>query len=395
MNLIISILALSFVVFFHELGHFIFAKFFGVRVQTFSIGFGPKLLSYYYKGTQYSLSLIPLGGYVKLQGETNNTELIKDSGSLFAKHPLERIAILFAGPLFNILLAFLLYICIFLHGIPTYSNKPIIGEVNPSLPSHGILLENDKILSINGVEVKSFQDISRILNSQQSKPNLDSANNIKTNDFTRNSLDTSHTTKDKLSNELMQDKIALVVVSRQANNLQNIANSSDIDVEYLRLEVPISHSNNDNRLILGIAPKQELKNISLQESIIQSLNQTIKTSLLLYEGLKDLLIGVIGLENISSIIGITEVSIKALNVDFIFFLWVVAFISINLGIINLLPLPLLDGGQIVFTCYEWLTGKSISKKAANMIVSIGISIIVAIMCIGIYNDIYRLISSST
>ncbi|STQ86241.1 RIP metalloprotease RseP [Helicobacter muridarum] len=375
MNLIISILALSFVVFFHELGHFIFAKLFGVRVQTFSIGFGPKLLSYYYKGTQYSLSLIPLGGYVKLQGETNNTDLIKDSSSLFAKHPLERIAILFAGPLFNILLAFLLYICIFLHGIPTYSNEPIIGEVNPSLPSHGILLENDKILSINGVEVKSFQDISRILNSQQSKSNLDSANNIK-------------------GNELMQDKIALVVVSRQANNLQNIANSSDIDVEYLRLEVPISHSKNDNRLILGIAPKQELKNISLQESIIQSLNQTIKTSLLLYEGLKDLLIGVIGLENINSIIGITEVSIKALNVDFIFFLWVVAFISINLGIINLLPLPLLDGGQIVFTCYEWLTGKSISKKAESMIVSIGISIIVAIMCIGIYNDIYRLISSS-
>ena len=129
MGVLFAILGLSFLIFFHELGHFLFARLFGVRVLVFSIGFGKKLITKQCKGTEYTLSLIPLGGYVKLKGETTKDSISKDSNeiessvssqydkdSLLSKHPFQRILILLAGPLFNFILAFFIYIIIFAKG---------------------------------------------------------------------------------------------------------------------------------------------------------------------------------------------------------------------------------------------------------------------------------------
>ncbi|RDU73175.1 RIP metalloprotease RseP [Helicobacter aurati] len=377
MNLLFSLLALSFVVFFHELGHFLFAKIFGVRVEVFSIGFGPKLFAYRHRETQYCLSFIPLGGYVKLQGEVvstnagnmqdNQIACKQDSYSLFAKHPFQRVLILFAGPLFNVLLAFLLYVYIFLQGVPSYSKEPIVGKIDSHFPASKMLQTNDKILSINGQTIHSFEEISKSLNPTESPALLD-------------------TQKDSVLSNTTVNATALVVVSRQGA-------SQDKESAILELEVPLRHSS-DNRLILGVSPLQEMQPVSLQDSLVHSAKQTLDTALVLYRGLKDLFIGAIGLNAVSSVIGITEVSLKALNADFLVFLWVIAFISINLGIINLLPLPLLDGGQIVYVCCEWLTGRQVNPEVAKVLVVIGIALIITIMGIGIYNDIERLFSHS-
>ena len=158
----VTILAISFLIFFHELGHFLVARFFGVKVNTFSIGFGEKIYTKRVGGTDYCLSAIPLGGYVQLKGQDDLDPKLKnyDSDSYNVLSPIKRIAILFAGPFFNLLLAFFLYIALGFIGVDKLA--PVIGAIqqDSAAKSAGIL-KDDKIISINGVSIKQWDDIKK------------------------------------------------------------------------------------------------------------------------------------------------------------------------------------------------------------------------------------------
>ncbi len=359
MGLLFAIIALSLLIFFHELGHFLFAKFFGVKVETFSIGFGKKLFSFTYKDTQYAISAIPLGGYVKLKGENktdsknedNIQDLNKDSlkDSLFDKHPLERIAIYFAGPLFNFIIAFIMYCFVFSNGVHSYSQNAIVGSIGDEYGAYGILKKNDEIISINGKMVSKFSDISNILN--------DSNNRL--------------------------EKEAKITILRQ-HNTESIKQKIEVNV-------PLTYKY--NKVLLGIAPIEQIYYLGALDIIDNAYRTTLENIVMIFYGLRDLILGVIGIDNISSVIGIADVSSKVYNVSFVSFVGVIALISINLGIINLLPLPMLDGGQIIFSLYEWITNKSINQKVSNILVAVGFSFIITLMLIGTYNDIMRLTSS--
>ncbi|WP_317398262.1 RIP metalloprotease RseP [Helicobacter bilis] len=362
MGLLFAILGLSFLIFFHELGHFLFARLFGVRVLVFSIGFGKKLITKQYKGTEYTLSLIPLGGYVKLKGEITKDSISKDSNeiessvssqydkdSLLSKHTFQRILILLAGPLFNFILAFFIYIIIFAQGVPSYSNTPIIGDIGKEFLAYNILKKDDEIISINGIKVEKFSDISHILNENKT-----------------------------------QNMEAKLLISRPISYEKSNKNK-----EILELLVPLSKEK--DRIILGITPAITIMYFSPIEILQNAIMKVYDDIMLIYKGLRDMLLGLIGLENLSSVVGITDVSAKAYNAGFVNFILVLAIISVNLGVINLLPIPIVDGGQILFTLYEWLTGKALHERIANILVALGLSFIITLMLLGLYNDIVRIV----
>lgn len=362
MGVLFAILGLSFLIFFHELGHFLFVRLFGVRVLVFSIGFGKKLITKQCKGTEYTLSLIPLGGYVKLKGETTKDSISKDSNeiessvssqydkdSLLSKHPFQRILILLAGPLFNFILAFFIYIIIFAKGVPSYSNTPIIGDIGKEFLAYNILKKDDEIISINGIKVEKFSDISHILNENKT-----------------------------------QNMEAKLLISRPISYEKSNKNK-----EILELLVPLSKEK--DRIILGITPAITIMYFSPIEILQNAIMKVYDDIMLIYKGLRDMLLGLIGLENLSSVVGITDVSAKAYDAGFVNFILVLAIISVNLGVINLLPIPIVDGGQILFTLYEWLTGKALHERIANILVALGLSFIITLMLLGLYNDIVRIV----
>lgn len=400
MGIFVSILTLSFIIFFHELGHFLVARIFGVKVLIFSLGFGKKIASLNFKGTEYRLSFIPLGGYVKLKGEVDSKDAnfiesklensqdskrdiesnLDSKDSLTQKHPLQKILIFLAGPAFNIILAFVIYFLLFMNnGLRFYSNEPIIDSVSKDYLAFGILEQYDKIISINDIKVKKFEDISRILNSN----NLDS----------------------KVAKiRILRPKDSKIFQTYFNKNCE-IANLESCyanfnDFQTLDSIVPLSNieskedSNisNSKKIILGVSAFNYTKKLGFLESIKYASNTTLDSSLLIYESLKKLIIGTIGLDNLSGIIGITDISAKAYQNNFTTFLLMIALISINLGVINLLPLPMLDGGQIIFTLYEWIFRKPINYKVANILIIFGISFIICIMAIGIFNDIVRILA---
>lgn len=396
MGIFWAIFALSFLIFFHELGHFLVARFFGVHVETFSIGFGPKLLRFSHKNTEYAISAIPLGGYVKLKGEIkpqDENTILKIfrkpcNDSLNSKHPIKRILILFAGPLFNFIVAFLIYLSLFyVYGISTFSTQPIIGEINSKSPALNILMPNDKIVSIEDKPVKEFQDIAKILNSL---PNIAITKNamppqdiiplpyhasilVERNTNTHcKDINCSHTTLE----------------SHNTTHTNDVASHALDSTNLYALNVPLALYH--NKVVLGVLPLQEKQNLSIFQSFQEAYRATKDGIILIYDGLKKLVIGAIGLDNISGVIGITDMSAKAYQTSLVNFLLIVAIISINLGILNLLPLPLLDGGQILFTCYEWIMKKPINQHFANVLVWVGLSFIVGLMLLGIFNDIRRL-----
>lgn len=160
----ITILIISFLIFFHELGHFLAAKHMGVAVETFSVGFGEKLYTKRINGTDYSISAIPLGGYVKMKGQDDANPTLKnyDKDSYNSLTPIKRIYILFAGPFFNLILAFFIYIALGHIGVEKLAPK--IGTIlDNSAASLSKLKQNDEILSIDGIKVKEWDDISKLV----------------------------------------------------------------------------------------------------------------------------------------------------------------------------------------------------------------------------------------
>ncbi len=168
MGTITFLLVLSFLVFFHELGHFLAARFFGVKVEKFSIGFGKAIYSKYWAGTTWQFAMIPLGGYVQMKGQDDSNPTLVETGddSYNTKKPWQRIIILFAGPFANFILAAILYFSIALMGAKTLA--PVIGNISPnSVAAVSGLQTNDEIIRINDIDIKSWDEIGKVITSSQ------------------------------------------------------------------------------------------------------------------------------------------------------------------------------------------------------------------------------------
>ncbi|WP_407399201.1 M50 family metallopeptidase [Treponema sp.] len=364
MTFLLGIIGLGFLVFFHELGHFIAARISGVKVEAFSVGMGPILLHHTIKDTDYRLSLIPLGGYCAMKGEQDfrnaldsNLKTIEGSDdSFYGVHPLKRLLIAFAGPFFNYFFGFLAFFLIALIGYTYYSagtKVSMADEIYPELHSaaHEAGMESgDIIKKINGTEVSDFAEIASFVATHP-------------------------------------DEELLFTVDRNGTLIEIVIHS-DLDKETGSGKVGIV---SDKDSIVERVHERKNMAEAAKEGIVESLKViqlTFKSIRILFKGIK-VQNAVSGPVRITSMLGTTvqqgfNAGIKAGIVSTLEFL---AMISISLFLTNLLPVPILDGGLILFAFIEWLSGKKLSPKVLYYIQMAGIGIIAVLMMFALFGDI--------
>ncbi len=344
MTLIIFILVLGTIIFVHELGHFIFAKLMGVYVYEFSLGMGPRLLHKKGKETEYCLRLIPIGGFCSMAGEEIDEEEIKvpKSKRLQAKKPWQRFLIMFFGPGFNFIFAILILFFVALF-CGSYSYDPLVSSVNNNYPAKIAGIEKgDKILEINGKKVKTTDDATLY--------------------FTLNA-------KNK----------AIPIKVEKKNN----------DIKEYKVKPKKETKDGTTSYKFGITIKGKK-----QYGIINSLKYTVvKTGSLfkqMWITVVSLFTGGVSVKQLSGPVGIYSIVGEQSKAGLSSILYLMAFLSINVGFLNLIPLPAFDGGHILFIIIEKIKGSPVSPRIENMIHTVGLFLLMLLMIYITFNDVLRL-----
>ena len=346
-----TIIVLGVLVFVHELGHFVFAKKLGVGVLTFSLGFGPRLVGRKWGETEYQISVFPLGGFVKLVGENPGEEIKEeDRGRSFSAQPVwKRFLIVSAGPFFNFLLAIVFFSTINIFGVPYFPSK--IGDISPESPAaQAGLKKGDLIVSIDGEAVSKWDDLSRIIRSSQGK---ELQLKIKRDSET---LDLKVTPKSSTQKNLFGEEVQIFVI--------------------------------------GITPTDELlvQKVGPFEAIGKGLSQTWFGIKLTVVSIIKVIERVIPAKTIGGPIMIAQLAGEQAKRGVVSLILFTAILSINLGVINLFPIPVLDGGHFVFLALEALLRRPISLKKMEIAQQIGLILIILLMLFAFYNDLLRVFS---
>ncbi|MEN4052485.1 MULTISPECIES: RIP metalloprotease RseP [Sulfurimonas] len=348
MSYFVSLIVISGLIFFHELGHYSAAKMMGVSVEVFSIGFGKRLFTFRAFNTEWSISAIPLGGYVRMKGQDDSDPTKKnyDQDSYNSKSPLQRIFILVAGPLANFVLAFFLYFAIAM-GNPAVL-APVIGEVTKDSPAYVAgLKSNDTILSINGKKIASWKEMAELIKESQG------------------------------SIALEVDRKGYLKFITLTPELKDAKNMYGEDIK--RKMIGISAA--------GVMKERELDFI---EKLEYATEQTVFASTLIFTGVKKLIFGEVPASEMGGVISIVKLTSDATDAGWMSVLFFAALISVNLGVLNLLPIPALDGGHIMFNLYEMLFRREPSEKILINLTIAGWVILFGLMGLGLFNDINRL-----
>ena len=357
-SVIYFVIVLGILVFIHELGHFIVAKKLGVGVLTFSLGFGPKLIGRKVGETQYQISVFPLGGFVKMVGENREEEVKEeDRARSFQFQPIwKRALIIFAGPFFNFFLA-LVFVCFsfLVFGLP---EQPLplpskIGGLSPGLPADRAgLRQGDVIVSIDGTSVSTWENISSIIRKSEGK---------------------ELTLRVRRNEEILEFKI-LPEISK---------------------ETPAPEEK--TAYVIGImAPYEEMtfryKRVGVAEALSEGVTQTWLWTKLTVVVLAKIVTGEISSKMIGGPIEVARQAGKQGQKGLPYLLTLIALLGVNLGLINLFPIPILDGGHLLFIVIEAVMGKPISLKKMEIAQQIGIIFIILLMLFAFYNDLFRLFS---
>ncbi|MCQ2868619.1 RIP metalloprotease RseP [Helicobacter pylori] len=346
---IVAVLMLAFLIFVHELGHFTIARICGVKVEVFRIGFGKKLCFFKLFGTQFALSLIPLGGYVKLKGmdkeENGTNETANDSYA--QKSPFQKLWILFGGAFFNFLFAILVYFFLALSGEKVL--LPVIGGLDKNALEAG-LLKGDKILSINHEKIASFREIRSVVARSQGELVLE--------------IERNH--------QILEKRLTPKIVA------------------------VISDSNDPNEMIrykaIGIKPDMQKTGVisySLFQAFEKALSRFKEGVVLIVDSLRRLIIGSASVKELSGVVGIVGALSHASSLSMLLLFG--AFLSINLGILNLLPIPALDGAQMLGVVFKNIFKITLPAFMQNALWLAGVGFLVFIMFLGLFNDLTRLL----
>jgi regulator of sigma E protease len=361
MSILLAILLFGILIFVHELGHFVFAKLFGVRVLKFSLGFGPRLFGIKKGETEYIVSALPLGGYVKMLGEDpDDTISSADRDRSFKNQPIRKKAIIvLAGPLFNVLLTFFLYTTLLAAGIelpvPDLKNlMPVIDEVIADQPaSRAGLQKDDRIVSIGDTEINTWLDIIGVVATNPDKP---------------------------LQFGIRRgDEFFKITITPRAEQI------TDRDGKIITIgRIGIKRS--------GSGIYTFVKSSSLPDAPVQGAIATYKMGRVIYDSMWMTATGEISVKNVGGPITIITESNKAAAAGMTSYLLFMALISVNLGILNLLPIPVLDGGHLLIMGIEAVRGKPLKESAVAVVHKIGLALLLALMIFVMYNDIFRLFS---
>ncbi|WP_243439195.1 RIP metalloprotease RseP [Fundidesulfovibrio soli] len=351
--------ALSFVVvigvliFIHELGHFIVARFFGMGVRTFSLGFGPQLVGFRRGSTQYRISLIPLGGYVQLVGQDNeddSTEGFPPEQWFIRRPSWQRMLVVAAGPLFNLALAWALYASMFYaHG--RFETPAHIGQVTAqSAAERAGLMQGDTVSAVNGAPISFFRDLQKAVELSKGGPVT-------------------------LTVERGSDKLTITITPDMLPQ-KNIFGE---DV---------------SKPILGIRSTQESINIPLGfvEAMREGLHQTWEVTSVTGQVFYKLVMGVVPVSSLGGPIMIAELVGKGTEQGLTSLATLTAMISVNLAILNLLPIPVLDGGHILFYALETIFRRPVSERIRMVTTKIGFALLMTLMLLATANDLIRIVS---
>ncbi|MAZ79451.1 MAG: RIP metalloprotease RseP [Gammaproteobacteria bacterium] len=425
------ILVFTIIVFIHEYGHYFVAKLNGVDVEKFSIGFGPVLFKKIDKNnTIWQICSFPLGGFVKFSGEMYSNNKKKDNNvKLFMnKKPLQKASIVIAGPAANFLLSLVLFIFIFFFFGKNHI-EPIVGSTDEGSPAaiHGILIK-DKIVSINKLKIDNYQDYHAIMEdallSEVSLEVLRNNNVIKMKIIPKHiNIKTFIGSEKKINylgiNPLISPVVGKVIKNSPANiaglldsdrivkiNGKNISDARQIikivkGSKNISLKFTIKRNNmlkvisitpldlsGNNLGQIGIAFKKMRMKLSLFESINLSIRSISEVTTKTLVAFSEILFGKRDHCEVGGPILIAKVSNDVANTDMISFIALIALISVNLGLINLFPLPLLDGGHFFTYISEFIIGKNINYNLFKAIQLVGVIIIFSFMAFSIINDIY-------
>jgi regulator of sigma E protease len=347
------IVVLGILIFFHELGHFLVAKYFGVKVLKFSLGFGLKLVGKKIGETEYLISSIPLGGYVKLLGENgdDDAESIppEEAHKAFNNQRVtKRMAIVVAGPLFNIFLALVLF-CGFSLVAGSYILTPEIGQVREDSPAHKAgLMKGDTIVSLQGQPVKSWQEIKGYIKKSAGKP--------------------------------------LEMTIQRGKELFSVSVVPEQGVEKNLFGEEVKSA------LIGIVASGKYKKVELGvwEAIAEGFLKTWEVTKLTCLTIIKLFQGVVSIKTLGGPIMIGQLTGQAAQEGLSYLIPLLAVISINLGVLNLLPVPILDGGLIIFFLIELIIGKPISLKKRDVAQKVGIFFLAVLIVVVTMNDLSRI-----
>lgn len=345
------ILVLGILIFFHELGHFLVAKWFRVKVLKFSLGFGYKLIGKKVGETEYLISTVPLGGYVKLlgeDGEDSEPAAPEDADRAFHnQHVMKRIAIVASGPIFNLLLAlFLFWGLYFVSG--DYVMTTEIGQVRPDSPADKAgLLKGDEVVSVEGQKIGTWAEIKRIVQEREGKAL-------------------------GFSVKRGEQVLSMTVVPEAA-----------VEKNLFGEEVKSA--------LIGIVSAGKFRKVEMGpwEAIREGTRRTGEIIKLTCLTVVKLLQGVVSIKTLGGPIMIGQLTGQAAQESFSYLIPLLAVISINLGILNLLPIPILDGGLIIFLLVELIVGRPVSLKKRDFAQKVGMFLLAVLIVVVTFNDLNR------
>lgn len=345
MGIVWFILILGAIILVHEFGHFIFSKLFGVYVYEFSLGMGPKLLHYKKKNgeTEYCLRLIPIGGFVSLAGEdADDNSKIPDDRKLYNKPVWQRFIIMVAGASMNFVFAFvILFIMALIYG--GASMKPIIANVSEDYPAYTAGVEvGDKIISIDGEKTHSWSEVQ------------------------------------------------LYISMSKGEEMEFVLKSSDGEKRTVMITpVVVEDSEGNKSYLVGIG-LDNTKKTGFINSIKYAVETTGYLFRLMFITLEQLFTGGVGVKDLSGPVGIYTVVSDQAKEGFESLMYLTAYLSVNVGVINLLPFPAFDGGRVLFLIIEKIRRKPVPAKTEAIVNSIGFSILILLMIVVTIGDIIRL-----
>lgn len=340
-----AVVVLGVLIFVHELGHFLFAKLFGVGVEKFSLGFGPKVFGFKRGETEYLLSAFPLGGYVKMVGEADESELSEadKARSFQGKSPLKRIGIVAAGPIFNLLFAWILLIVVYLVGVPAVTSK--IGEVVKDKPAAKAgVLAGDLVTAVDGQPVKRWDELAKKIAETKGQ-----------------------TVELTVQRDQQVLKFTMAPERRTAKNLFGESITAPVVGVVSAKDVVIDRFGPGAAFIKGSV-------------------QTWNVISLTYLSLAKLVERAIPLDTVGGPIMIAKMAGEQASEGGVSFLAFMALLSVNLGVLNLLPVPILDGGHLLFYFCEIIFRRPVSMRVREVAQQIGIALLLSLMILAFYND---------
>ena len=429
-----TILAFLFVigilVFVHELGHHLVAKWFGVRVLTFSLGFGPKLLSVHYGGTDYCLSAIPLGGYVKMAGEHPDRAGSGQPDEFLSKPKWQRFQILVAGPMMNIALAVVVTAIVLIHGLEMpacRSGPPVVGAVLSGSPAEKAgIRSGDRILSVSGNPVATWASLDLTLGTHPNRdvslvllragqaipltvrpepdPSLEAGSiGVLPDVHPVIRTVTPGGAADRAG--LRSGDVVTAIDGRPVSVPRDLIRSTSrhvgrtIDVTIRRdaqaNQLAVRLVEGDRRAVMGVVTgiPTTLFHRGPLEAFTLGVQLTIKRSGVILNAIGGLLSGDISLRRLMGPVGIAQLAGESARVGWVELFGLMALVSLNVGIFNLLPIPLLDGGQIMMLTLEGMSGGGLTLTMRKTLLRAGLALLLVLMVTVFYNDASRIYDS--